>query len=187
MVLTPAIKEDTMDICEICGNLFPVSDDHINISGIAICDQCAPAPEPTEEETELGEWTSSLSGGQSFTVEPADDDYPFGTDYRKITLRNGVDYHDHIDNISAHITWGRWSRITASVAALALALLATPAAAQDLYPPETYTRGCYQMAETGEGFPVMACPEDGAMYYIDLDGSDGTLGTAGDGRWIALP
>jgi hypothetical protein len=45
---------------------------------------------------------------------------------------------------------------------------------------------CYQSGHTGEGFPVISCPAEGTTYYVDLDGTDGTLGTEGDGRWIEI-
>jgi hypothetical protein len=45
---------------------------------------------------------------------------------------------------------------------------------------------CYQSGVTGEGFPVISCPAEGTRYYVDMDGTDGTLGTEGDGRWIEI-
>jgi DNA-directed RNA polymerase subunit RPC12/RpoP len=45
---------------------------------------------------------------------------------------------------------------------------------------------CYQAGVTGEGFPVITCPLEGATYYVDLDGTDGSRGTENDGRWIKI-
>lgn len=72
----------------------------------------------------------------------------------------------------------------ASVAALALALLTSQhASAAEL--PVPVPAGCVIVGTTGpdEGFPVAHCA-DGSYLYSDLDGSDGSRGTVGDGRWL---
>jgi hypothetical protein len=72
-------------------------------------------------------------------------------------------------------------RAAAPVAALALFLsVTTTHAAPDL-------TACYPAGATSEGFPVVHCPLTGSTYYIDMDGSDGTLGHQDDGRWMQLP
>lgn len=50
----------------------------------------------------------------------------------------------------------------------------------------TPPHGCTVVSLTGEGFPVAHCA-DGSYAYQDLDGTDGSLGTVGDGRWVTLP
>lgn len=42
---------------------------------------------------------------------------------------------------------------------------------------------CYRIPPTGEGFPRIACPLEGATYYRDMDGTDGSYGVNGDGAW----
>jgi hypothetical protein len=41
---------------------------------------------------------------------------------------------------------------------------------------------CYPIAPSGEGFPRVQCV-DGSVWYQDMDGIDGALGTVGDGVW----
>jgi hypothetical protein len=66
---------------------------------------------------------------------------------------------------------------------LALTLTGHHASAQPIDP--TPPAGCTIVGDTGpdEGFPVAHCA-DGSYVYADLDGSDGALGTVGDGRWL---
>jgi hypothetical protein len=45
---------------------------------------------------------------------------------------------------------------------------------------------CYQAGTTGEGFPVITCPLEGATYVVDMDGTDGSRGAENDGRWIRI-
>jgi hypothetical protein len=42
---------------------------------------------------------------------------------------------------------------------------------------------CWQSGHTGEGFPVMSC-EDGATYYVDMDGDGLSQDTVG--RWVEI-
>jgi hypothetical protein len=72
------------------------------------------------------------------------------------------------------------SRVEKSFLVAALAFLAVTSSAL-----ADHTQ-CYQSGHTGEGFPVISCPAEGTTYYVDLDGTDGTLGTEGDGRWIEI-
>jgi hypothetical protein len=91
------------------------------------------------------------------------------------------DLHPHVVNINAHTSRsGRYLRKVSTLALAALAFLAVTSSAL-----ADHTQ-CYQSGTTGEGFPVISCPEEGATYYIDMDGTDGTLGTEGDGRWIEI-
>jgi hypothetical protein len=41
---------------------------------------------------------------------------------------------------------------------------------------------CYPISPSGEGFPRVQCT-DGSIWYQDMDGIDGALGTQGDGEW----
>lgn len=78
-------------------------------------------------------------------------------------------------------------RGVATIAALSLALLTTHASAQTMGASAPTMTACYQIADSGEGFPQVYCPLTGHAYYQDMDGTDGALGTAGDGRWVQLP
>ena len=42
---------------------------------------------------------------------------------------------------------------------------------------------CYPIAPSGEGFPRIYCPLTDQVWYQDMDGIDGALGTEGDGEW----
>lgn len=127
----------------------------------------------TTEPREYGTWTSPMSGHQPFTVEPADDDYPFGPEYRKITLQNGIECHDHVSNIERHIRYGRWQRVaTALVAALALLAAALPASAQpaghDWHAPAPYA--CEEVGHFDDGTVIAVCGDGDKVIAFDPDG-----------------
>jgi hypothetical protein len=89
-------------------------------------------------------------------------------DISKPLLERGNNAQKRARNAPARIV-----AVTA-VAALALALLATPASAQDL-------TACYPNGTTGEGFPVITCA-DGNTFYQDMDGDGRDEST--NGRYI---
>jgi hypothetical protein len=68
-------------------------------------------------------------------------------------------------------------------ALIAFYALGTPWAAGAFTSLPPIPAGCTVVGRVTEGFPLAHCA-DGSWMYQDLDGSDGSLGTEGDGRWL---
>jgi hypothetical protein len=144
------------------------------------CSECDPTPTPAEKalEDEHIAWlvslgpnaTCPLCTNQVLRCNCGDEDY------------SATPYEPFVPDFPLTNQHARANLLkSASIAALALFLSVTAThAAPDL-------TACFPAGTTGEGFPVVHCPLTDSTYYIDLDGSDGTLGHQDDGRWIELP
>jgi hypothetical protein len=168
-----------------------------------ICDPCM-AERETIDPAQLAHVARVLTQHGTPTPAPEETDaHPFDCDCMGCRMAQyPADVHDWTcPDCNAPIEWGKafcsdctQVRIAAKaqvetashiVARLRLKSLGIATAAL-LFLSVTTHSACYQAGTTGEGFPVITCPLEGATYVVDMDGTDGSRGAENDGRWIRI-
>jgi hypothetical protein len=146
-----------LDICEICGTTFATNDDHLNTSGIAICQPCLAHEAPTC---------------------PCGAPIPEEGDYCPDCAQASVP-----EEVKAMKPY----RALIAAAALALALTTHTASAQRFtdYPiigTAAYDASCTITHEWEDHSAIAYCTEDGATYAFDADGN-GMAGISYNPGW----